>query len=109
MKNHNEYVGGVADSWYSGQVGDLWIEYKFIVIPKRPTTLIVPALSSLQKVWCRDRWREGRDVNVIVGSKEGGFIFDCPYEWEFGCTTETFKELMRTRKQLAAYIESRTI
>ena len=43
MKNHNEYVGGVFDCWYSGKGDsstDLWIEYKFVVLPKRDATLV---------------------------------------------------------------------
>ena len=33
-KMHNAYRGGTADCWYSGQKDDLWVEYKFITVPK---------------------------------------------------------------------------
>mgnify|MGYP003609555235 CR=1 FL=1 len=39
MKNHNQYNAGIADVWYSAK-RDWWIEYKFLVLPKRDTTVI---------------------------------------------------------------------
>jgi len=78
MKNHNPYNAGVADCWYSGSAGDLWVEYKFLELPKRPTTIVdlcggpSPALSVLQQEWLRNRHREGRSVGVIVGTRSGG-------------------------------------
>lgn len=79
MKNHNEYNGGIADCWYSAE-RDLWIEYKFIVLPKRDDTLIdlqagkKPSLSALQAAWITARRTEGRNVWLIVGCNEGGVV-----------------------------------
>jgi len=79
MKNHNEYIGGIADVWYSGKRFDIWVEYKFI--KKLPPIIDLMnlkkeyCLSALQQAWLRDRHDEGRDVFVILGCREGGVIF----------------------------------
>ena len=105
MKNHNEYVGGVFDCWYSGKGDsstDLWIEYKFVVLPKRDATLVVPDLSAIQAEWGTDRANEGRNVAVIVGCKEGG-VYLPPGYWAPLPASE-FRRRILTRKALAALI-----
>ena len=78
LKNHNPYASGIPDCWYSGNAGDLWVEYKFMTIPKRSSTIVDfcggkdPMISALQKKWLRDRYNEGRSVGVIIGTPEGG-------------------------------------
>ena len=105
VKNNNEYTAGIADVWYSG-VHDLWVEYKFIVVPKRPETRIDlltgknPAISYLQQEWLRSRHGEGRSVGVIVGSKDGG-IWLPGVAWEQPFTAKDFLAHLRTRKDLA--------
>ncbi len=105
VKNNNEYTAGIADVWYSG-VRDLWIEYKFIAVPKRPETRIDlltgknPAISYLQQEWLRSRHGEGRSVGVIVGSKDGG-IWLPGVAWEQPFTAKDFLAHLRTRKDLA--------
>lgn len=113
MKNHNVYIGGIADVWYSG-TKDLWVEYKFIVVPKRDDTVIDliskppkgdSIISSLQQKWLKDRYGEGRSVAVIVGSKEGGVLF-LGNSWGKTYTAATFRSLLRTRAQLAKTIQT---
>ena len=105
VKNNNEYTAGIADVWYSG-ARDLWIEYKFIAVPKRPETRIDlltgknPAISYLQQEWLRSRHGEGRSVGVIVGSKDGG-IWLPGVAWEQPFTAKDFLAHLRTRKDLA--------
>lgn len=106
MKNHNEYVGGVADCWYSGHVRDLWVEYKFIVVPKRDSTMIVPELSPLQLQWLTERRSEGRHMWVVIGCKEGGVMMCRPPEWKTGVNAATFRERVVTRAQLANAIDT---
>lgn len=112
MKNHNQYNGGIADVWYSG-VRDLWVEYKFIAVPKRLTTVIdlisgsAPAISSLQQEWLRSRHEEGRSVGVIVGSKDGG-IWLPGTAWDQTFTAGDFLKHLETRKELAALIVRET-
>ena len=112
VKNNNEYTAGIADVWYSG-VRDLWIEYKFIAVPKRPETRIDlltgknPAISYLQQEWLRSRHGEGRSVGVIVGSKDGG-IWLPGVAWEQPFTAKDFLAHLRTRKDLADTIVKET-
>lgn len=106
MKNSNTYTAGIFDCWYSGTADDLWIEYKFIVVPKRGDTLIVPNLSELQLDWGRKRRKEGRNVAVIVGCKDGGVIFE-DLEWESEITAAAFKVRVQSRKELADWIIKR--
>lgn len=110
MKNHNEYVAGVADVWYDAR-RDLWVEYKFLVLPKRPGTVIDlvngkdPPISALQRDWLLERHRNGRNVWVIVGCKEGGVVYRNT-TWELPLTTAQFKEQLRSRAEVAGYLAS---
>ena len=112
MKNHNAYNGGIADVWYSG-VLDLWVEYKFIVVPKRPDTVIDlitgknPAISYLQQEWLRSRHGEGRSVGVIVGSKDGG-VWLPGLAWGQTFFAKDFLKHLRSRKELAEVIVEET-
>lgn len=108
MKNHNQYNGGIADVWYSG-ARDLWVEYKFITVPKRPDTVIDllggknPSISYLQQEWLRARHAEGRQVGVIVGSKDGGVWFPGT-EWDCAYSAHFFRCQLLDRKELAQLI-----
>jgi len=103
VKHFNPYSGGMADCWYSG-VKDLWIEYKYVLIPKREGTYIVPDLSELQKDWLNGRRSEGRNVLVIVGSKNGGVVLRDSRLWEEGLSAAAFVSQLKTRKELADFI-----
>lgn len=108
MKNHNEYNGGIADVWYDGRQ-DLWVEYKFVQVPKRPTTVIdliggkTPPLSALQQEWLRARHNNGRQVGVIVGSPNGGVWFP-GVSWQKPITALDFSQRLASRKALAELI-----
>lgn len=112
LKNNNAYVAGVPDVWYSG-VRDLWVEYKFIVVPKRPDTVIDlitgknPAISYLQQEWLRSRHEEGRSVGVLVGSKDGGVWFP-GLAWDRTYTADEFRKRLQSRKDLAGVIVEQT-
>ena len=105
MKNNNVYCAGVPDMWYSGPGSDLWVEYKFIVIPKRPDTLIKIELSDLQKTWLKERDAEGRSVGVRVGSAEGGVWFQ-GLSWDMETPAEKFRKWVENRATLAGRIYS---
>ena len=69
LKLNLMYANGVADSWFSGNLDDCWIEFKYIKeLPKRSGTLVDFKLSELQKHWIAGRCNQGRDVYLIVGS-----------------------------------------
>lgn len=89
--------------WYSGPKADLWVEYKFIVLPKRDTTIIKPDLSALQLEWGKKRLEEGRNLRVIIGCKEGGVIL-MNRSWENDLTTEQFKDFLIPRLSVAQHI-----
>ena len=110
MKNHNEYNGGIADCWYSGVNGDLWVEYKFLVVPARDTTVIdltnhTKFLSVLQQKWLTDRYLEGRSIGVVVGCADGGAIFP-GVTWSGPLTAGEFRAKVVTRKAVADWIDS---
>lgn len=70
-KINDNFAGGVADAYYSGVAGDLWIEYKFVHLPKRDSSKVPLGLRPLQIEWLQARKSEGRDVAIVVGSDEG--------------------------------------
>lgn len=106
-KMANPYRGGTADCWYSGKNSDLWIEYKFEVLPKRDDTLVSPGLSALQIDWLDKRYSEGRKVAVIVGCKEGGVIYTDRH-WNSPLNKKQFLGMLMSRQQIASWILDRT-
>ena len=118
-KMANPYRGGTFDHWYDGPKADLWIEWKFIEVPKRPGTiidLVTPRgkkmespLSALQQDWGRRRYFNGRDVWVVVGCKDGGVIFTNPLEWKAKITAGEFRDSLLTRKQIADRIKDHVL
>jgi hypothetical protein len=87
-------------------LGDIWIEYKYIeTIPKKGQVKI--DLSALQKEWLLSRAQEGRNVAVIVGSKEGG-IFLSSESITSAISLEEFSNRLQSRKDLADRIISIT-
>lgn len=109
IKNHNVYASGQPDVWYSGLKADLWIEFKYLNLPKRDTTMIDitggkdPALSHPQQEWLSSRHEEGRNVGVLVGSKIGGVWFP-GITWGTPLSARQFQDRLQTRKQLADLI-----
>lgn len=105
-KMNNPYRGGTADVWYSSKK-DIWVEYKFEVLPKRDNTIVPIDTSELQKGWLNGRYSEGRAVFVVVGCKEGGVIF-ADLAWNSPLNKQQFLERLMTRQQIALWIMERT-
>ena len=113
-KMANPYRGGTADHWYDGPKGDMWIEWKFLVLPKRDDTIIDlitlrgkrqdSPLSMLQQHWLAGRFRNKRKVWVIVGCKEGGVIMRSPTEWCMLWRTKLFRAHLISRQDIARAI-----
>ena len=103
MKNHNEYIGGIPDVWYSGNLNDLWVEYKYLPI-STPRNIVVPDLSLKQLYWIKSRRAEGRNVWVIVGYKLGGVIFTDLNDIEHGIRPGDFLDRTLTRQKIAEEI-----
>ncbi len=112
-KMANPYRGGTADHWYSGPNADLWIEWKFMLLPKRDSTVVdlvggkKPMLSALQQDWLKGREREGRHVWVVLGCKEGGIIFQFG-QWAEPRTAGWLRQFVESRANIAARIVSHT-
>jgi hypothetical protein len=106
-KMFNPYSGGTWDFWYSGKKRDLWVEYKFLILPKRESTPIVVTLSPLQIEWGKRRLAEGRNIAVIVGCKEGGVILE-NFSWLDTLTCTEFKNLICSRAEIAQWLFNQT-
>lgn len=71
MKNDHRATSGIADWWYSGEALDLWVEYKWVELKQAPESVIKIGLSDLQMDWLNERYKERRNVCVIVGHQFG--------------------------------------
>lgn len=121
-KMANPYRGGTFDSWFSGK-RDLWVEWKYIELPKRDTTVfdlctprggnMTSPLSALQQEWGHARHVEGRNVWVIVGCSVGrgaqGLIFDKPSDWKRKWLVSELRSELLSRDSIAGCIEDFTI
>lgn len=107
-KMHNDYRGGTADCWFSGAIGDLWIEMKFLPrIPQRVSVKPLELLSTLQLDWLNERHDEGRNVAVIIGVPTGGVLL-LDRSWECEIPPQEFASLIRSRNDLADWIMGQT-
>lgn len=119
-KMSNPYRAGGADDWYSGKpqahramtgavTRDLWVEWKFIVVPVRDDTMIdlvsgkKPPLTALQQHWLRERYNEGRNVAVGIGSAGGGVLL-WNLKWEMSIPAKEFRNSTVSRAVLAKQI-----
>lgn len=101
-KMANPWRSGTADVWYSGVLGDMWVEYKYVPkIPKR--TAILPELSPRQLQWLNDRDAEGRRVAVVLGHPDGGVVYE-PGNFDRPIMPADFLRATMRRPQLAAWI-----
>jgi hypothetical protein len=108
-KINDNYQGGVADAYYSGNAGDLWIEYKYLARPpKRTNTEIKTCLTDQQRHWLRSRQKEGRNVALVIGmapSKEYEFTDNLIVtDFTQTITLKTFSRHAVTRQAVADYI-----
>lgn len=119
-KINDNFKGGVPDAWYiglndgknatGGKKLPLFVEFKYLkTLPKRETTVIIPALSSQQLDWLRMLTCSGHPVMVIVGANLGrcskGVILE-PHEWEDGVPLKNFIERATDYAGLAEAIKS---
>ncbi len=110
-KINDNFTGGVADAFYSGNHGLLFVEYKYLnekKIPKKGKTMIVPCLSSLQIQWLRDRYHNFKRVKqaeiiVILGTPTGSVLFT-HLAWETGIPKEVLSDYAVTAKYMAGTI-----
>ena len=104
MKNNNPYTGGIPDCYYSGQSGDVWVEYKFLpTMPVRADVHPAKLLSALQMEWLNGRYAEGRNVAVIIGAPKGGVLL-VDRAWEMSLSPQLFASLIRSKDDLIEWI-----
>lgn len=107
-KMHNPYRGGTADVWYSGNAGDLWVEYKWLAkLPVRASICLDKLLSPLQQQWLSGRHEEGRNVVVILGTPTGAWVFEGA-AWKLPLNPDAIKTDGLTKREVAEYITRRT-
>lgn len=105
-KTNNPFRSGTADCWYSGDQGDLWIEYKYLM--RTPSTkIIIPELTYRQHQWLYERWREGRNVAVVVMCPDGGVVLRAG-EWMQPLTAQEFRDRIESAESIALWIKSQT-
>lgn len=103
-KMSNAWRAGTPDVWYSGVRGDLWIEYKYIArIPR--SAEILPDLTPRQKRWLNNRFDEGRNVAVVLGTRTGGVIYRNK-EWMCPLDHVTLTGRIVPRDEIARWIFS---
>lgn len=103
-KTNNPFRSGIADVWYSGRLGDLWVEYKYIEKLPRSDE-IKPDLSARQVKWLGDRYEEGRNVAVILGTRAGGVLYQ-HYDWLVPYSDKLLLPRLQPRPALAEWIFS---
>lgn len=103
-KMNNPWRAGTADVWYSGVDGDLWVEYKYL--PRIPrSSEILPDLTPRQMRWLNNRFDEGRNVAVVLGTPLGGVIYRRK-AWSVPMDSEAFKKLIVPKAAIARWIFS---
>lgn len=109
-KINDNFQGGVADAYYSGPAGDLWVEYKYVKLPKRPETRLPDryGLSPQQLAWLTERHKEGRSVALVVGSDRGNLLLTDPDLFNKPCTMWGFEQNAIDKKGIIAHILSKT-
>lgn len=106
-KMHNVYRGGTADVWYSGNLSDLWIEYKWVTkLPKKTFVYPFLLLSPLQQQWLKGRHEEGRNVAVILGTPEGAWVFE-GVSWLGPLDPDIIRTQGFTKQTIAEYIKKK--
>ena len=107
-KMHSVYRGGTADVWYSGNLDDLWVEYKWIAkLPKKALIRLDRELTPLQQRWLLGRHEEGRNIVVILGTPEGAWVFEGA-AWTEPLDPKAIRTLEISKRNVADYIEKRT-
>jgi len=107
-KMHNPYRGGTADVWYSGNLDDLWVEYKWLaILPKKAPVRLEKELSPLQQQWLTGRHKEGRNIVVILGTPEGAWGFE-GMSWKEPLNPDIIRTNGLTKRTVADYIKKRT-
>lgn len=102
-KIHDTYTGGVPDAFYCGPAGSLWVEYKYIKLPKRKTTNVTFGLSELQQIWLTKIATYGQTTVLALGWKQSAQVFYGPHIPKTATQDELVHDALQF-KELAALI-----
>lgn len=103
-KIHDTYTGGVPDALYLGPAGSLWVEYKYVKLPKRATTYIPFGLSILQALWLTRAINWKQSAIVVVGFEKSAIALTDPELFTGSTKNELEKEAI-SFKEVAKLIE----
>ena len=108
MKLNNPLTAGIPDVYYSGSGGELWVEYKYDPKAGMGRKFVLPALSPLQIAWMNGRYKEGRQVAVILGCMKGVMIYTHG-KWAVPMAPSFFEQHLVSEQEAADWIKSRTL
>lgn len=104
----DDYQGGVPDALYFGQNGKLlFVEHKYVKLPKRKTTVINLDLSSLQKEWYSEMDSRRIPEIVLVGCEGGGVWVESLTEVYTGIVMKEFVNRRVSINELSGRITNR--
>ena len=103
-KINDKYAGGVPDAFYAGPARCLFIEYKYVKLPKRDTTLVKTSLSVQQKLWLDRMLGMDKQVALVIGSVLGSIIID--KDWDHPIPTELFRQRAMSTQAVAKWISA---
>lgn len=107
-KIHDTYTGGVPDAFYLGPAGSLWVEYKYVKLPKRATTYIPFGLSILQALWLTRAINWKQSAIVVVGFEKSAIALTDPELFTGSTKNELEKEAI-SFKEVAKLIEQHVL
>ena len=100
-KTNNPFRGGIPDYYYEGNCGILWAEYKYWTTV--PALIVVEKIvTPRQWVWLERSYKNGINVCIIVGYKQGGRVFRLN---ETPLLGGHFKEDLVPKADLATWIQ----
>ena len=104
-KINDKYAGGVPDAFYAGPARCLFVEFKYVTLPKKETSLVRTNLSEQQKLWLNRMLAMDKNVAVVIGSDSGGLILSSG-AWNSQVTKTTFTKYALSNNKISAWIES---
>lgn len=108
QKMFNPLYAGTPDLWLSGTADDLWLEVKFInPIPVHAPIRLYKKLEASQRKWLSDRYDEGRNVAVLLGTPKGSIIVENK-QWEVLDVLADHDQWL-SKQQIVEYLVRRTM
>lgn len=107
-KIRDSYTNGIPDMWIQKDAGDLWLEAKYIAsLPVRSSTLVVPNLSDLQRLWVTEKYNAGISCAVILFVDKECLFLTTPDEWSTGITSGEAKTRIVPRIKAVEWVQER--